>query len=160
MMENISFNLNGRPITLTVDTQRMLLWVLRTDLALTGTKYGCGVGLCGACTVLVDNKAVRSCRFPVKDVNGKEVLTIEGLAKNGKLHPIQQAFVKHDALQCGFCTPGMILNAYSLLLRNPQPTRAQIVEDMDYNLCRCGAHTRIIQAIQDAAIQMKGDKQR
>jgi len=160
MMENISFNLNGRPITLTVDTQRMLLWVLRTDLALTGTKYGCGVGLCGACTVLVDNKAVRSCRFPVKDVNGKEVLTIEGLAKNGKLHPIQQAFVKHDALQCGFCTPGMILNAYSLLLRNPQPTRAQIVEDMDYNLCRCGSHTRIIQAIQDAGVQMKGDKQR
>jgi carbon-monoxide dehydrogenase small subunit len=160
MMENISFNLNGRPVTLTVDTQRMLLWVLRTDLALTGTKYGCGVGLCGACTVLVDNKAVCSCRFPVKDVNGKEVLTIEGLAKSGKLHPIQQAFIKHDALQCGFCTPGMILNAYSLLLRNPQPSRAQIVEDMDYNLCRCGAHTRIIQAIQSAAMQMKGDKQK
>lgn len=156
MIENISFKLNGNPITLAVDSERMLLWVLRTDLGLTGAKYGCGVGLCGACTVLVDNEAVRSCRFPVKDIKGKEVLTIEGLARNGKLHPIQEAFIKHDALQCGFCTPGMILNAYSLLLRNPQPSRAEIVEDMDYNLCRCGSHSRIIQAIQTAAKEMKG----
>jgi len=159
-MENVSFKLNGKPITLSIDSERMLLWVLRSDLGLTGAKYGCGVGLCGACTILVDNKAVRSCRFPVRDVKGKEVLTIEGLAKNGKLHPIQEAFVKHDALQCGFCTPGMIMNAYGLLLKNPQPTEAEIIESMDDNLCRCGAHTRIIQAIQTAAEQMKGVQQR
>jgi len=160
MIENVSFKLNGKPKTLTIDSKRMLLWVLRTDMGLTGTKYGCGVGLCGACTVLVDNKAVRSCRFPVKDVKGKDVITIEGLAENGKLHPIQQTFIKHDALQCGFCTPGMILNAYSLLLRNPQPSRAEIVKDMDYNLCRCGSHTRIIQAIQAAAKEMRGGDSR
>lgn len=159
-MENVSFKLNGKPVSLTLDSERMLLWVLRTDLGLTGTKYGCGVGLCGACTVLVDNKAVSSCRFPVKGVEGKQVLTIEGLAKNGKLHPIQQAFIKHDALQCGFCTPGMILNAYSLLLENPQPTRQQIIQHMEHNLCRCGSHARIIQAIQTAAEEMKGVKQR
>jgi len=159
-MENISFKINGKPVSLAVDSERMLLWVLRTDLELTGAKYGCGVGLCGACTVLVDNKAVRSCRVPVKDVVGKEVITIEGLAKKGKLHPIQQAFVEHDALQCGFCTPGMIINAYSLLLKNPQPTRAEIIEEMDYNLCRCGSHSRIIEAIQTAAKEMKGGVRR
>jgi aerobic-type carbon monoxide dehydrogenase small subunit (CoxS/CutS family) len=160
MIENVSFKLNGKPKTLTIDSKRMLLWVLRTDMGLTGTKYGCGVGLCGACTVLVDNKAVRSCRFPVKDVKGKDVITIEGLAENGKLHPIQQTFIKHDALQCGFCTPGMILNAYSLLLRNPQPSQAEIIEEMDYNLCRCGSYSRIIEAIQTAAREMKGVEQR
>lgn len=160
MIENVSFKLNGKPKTLTIDSKRMLLWVLRTDMGLTGTKYGCGVGLCGACTVLVDNKAVRSCRFPVKDVKGKDVITIEGLAENGKLHPIQQAFIKHDALQCGFCTPGMILNAYSLLLRNPQPSQAEIIEEMGYNLCRCGSYSRIIEAIQTAAREMKGVEQR
>jgi len=156
MAEKISFKLNGKPTSLTVDSERMLLWVLRADLGLTGTKYGCGKALCGACTVVVDGRAVRSCVVPVRSVNGKEVLTIEGLAKNGKLHPIQEAFVKHDALQCGFCTPGMILNAYSLLLRNPQPTREEIIQSMNNNLCRCGAHLRIIQAIESAAQEMKG----
>ena len=159
-MENISFKLNGKQISLRVNSERMLLWVLRTDLGVTGTKYGCGAGLCGACTVLVGNRAVRSCRFPLRGVKGKDVLTIEGLAKNGKLHPVQEAFVKHDALQCGFCTPGMILNAYSLLLRNLQPTRAEIIANMDNNLCRCGAHKRIIEAIQSAAEEMKGAEQR
>jgi aerobic-type carbon monoxide dehydrogenase small subunit (CoxS/CutS family) len=159
-MENVSFKLNGKPISLTINSERTLLWVLRGELGLTGTKYGCGAGLCGSCTVLVDNKAVRSCRFPVKDVKGKEVLTIEGLAKNGKLHPIQEAFVRHDALQCGFCTPGMILNAYSLLLENPQPTRTEIVQNMNYNLCRCASYARIIQAIQSAAQEMKGVENR
>ncbi|MHC4457568.1 MAG: (2Fe-2S)-binding protein [Planctomycetota bacterium] len=158
MIENVSFKLNGEPISLTTDSERKLLWVLRTDLGVTGTKYGCGVGLCGACTVLVDNKAVRSCRFPVKGIDGKEVLTIEGLATNGKLHPIQQAFIKYDALQCGFCTPGIIMNAYSLLLKNSQPTREEIVQNMDYNLCRCGAYQRIIQAIESAAEETKGVK--
>jgi aerobic-type carbon monoxide dehydrogenase small subunit (CoxS/CutS family) len=156
MMEAISFKLNGKATTLTVDGERSLLWVLRSDLGLTGTKYGCGVGLCGSCTVIVGNRAVRSCQVAVKDVKGKEVLTIEGLAKDGKLHPVQEAFVKHDALQCGFCTPGMILNAYGLLLENPEATREEIVEGMDYNLCRCGAHNRIVEAIETAAKAMKG----
>jgi len=158
MQETISFNLNGKSIRLTVDSERMLLWVLRSDLGLTGTKYGCGETFCGACTVLVNNKAVRSCQFPVKDVKGKEVITIEGLSTNGKLHPLQEAFMKHDALQCGFCTPGMILNAYSLLYENPQPTQSEIIQGMNDNLCRCGAHTRIIQAIQTAAKEMKGGR--
>ncbi len=156
MMEKISFKLNGKPTSLTVDSERMLLWILRTDLGLTGTKYGCGKALCGACTVIIDGKAFRSCVVPMGSIKGKEVLTIEGLAKNGKLHPIQEAFVKHDALQCGFCTPGMILNAYSLLLRNPQPTKEEIIQNMDYNLCRCGIHLRIIRAIESAAQEMKG----
>ena len=156
MDQNISFKLNGKTVTVTTDPDRMLLWVLRTDLGLTGTKYGCGKGLCGACTVMLGDRAVRSCIIPIRSVKGKEVLTIEGLANNGKLHPIQEAFAKHDALQCGFCTPGMILNAYSLLLKNPQPSRQQIIDGMEYNLCRCGAHIRIIRAIETAARQMKG----
>ena len=156
IMENISFKLNGKAMNVETDGARMLLWVLRVDLGLTGTKYGCGAGLCGACTVLVDKRAVRSCRLPVRDAGGKEVLTIEGLSKNGQLHPLQRAFVEHDALQCGFCTPGMILNAYSLLLENPRPTETEIIESMDHNLCRCGAHTRIIRAIQSAGREMKG----
>ena len=154
MNENISFKLNAKSVSVTTDGDRPLLWVLRTDLGLTGTKYGCGKGLCGACTVMVDDRAVRSCVIPVRMVKGKEVLTIEGLATNGKLHPIQEAFVKHDALQCGFCTPGMILNAYGLLLKNPQPTRAQIIQGMEGNLCRCAAHSRIIEAVQSAASEM------
>jgi len=160
MNETISFKLNGKSVSISTDGQRDLLWVLRTDLGMTGTKYGCGKALCGACTVIVDKRAVRSCTLPVGSVAGKEVLTIEGLANNGKLHPIQEAFVKHDALQCGFCTSGMILSAYSLLLRNPRPTEEEIVRGMENNLCRCGAHTRIIRAIQSAAEQMKGVEQK
>lgn len=156
MKETIRFRLNGKPVSLTVDGERTLLWVLRSDLELTGTKYGCGEGLCGACTVLVGGKAVRSCQFPIKDVRGKEVLTIEGMARGDKLHPLQKAFMEHDALQCGFCTPGMILNAYGLLLKNPRPSRSEILKGMDENLCRCGAHARIVQAIQTAAKEMKG----
>ena len=156
MNETISFKLNGKSVSISTDGQRDLLWVLRTDLGMTGTKYGCGKALCGACTVIVDKRAVRSCTLPVGSVAGREVLTIEGLANNGKLHPIQEAFVRHDALQCGFCTPGMILSAYSLLLRNPRPTEEEIVRGMENNLCRCGAHTRIIRSIESAAEQMKG----
>ncbi|TKJ38905.1 MAG: ferredoxin [Planctomycetes bacterium B3_Pla] len=156
MNENISFTLNDKTVSVNTDGQRPLLWVLRTDIGLTGTKYGCGKGLCGACTVIMDGMALRSCVIPVGSVKGKKVLTIEGLAKNGELHPIQEAFAKHDALQCGFCTPGMILNAYSLLLSNPEPTRQEIIEGMEYNLCRCGAHVRIIRAIEEAAQEMKG----
>jgi aerobic-type carbon monoxide dehydrogenase small subunit (CoxS/CutS family) len=134
----------------------MLLWVLRTDLGFTGTKFGCGEGFCGACTVLINNEAVRSCQYPAVRVDGKEVLTIEGLAVEGRLHPLQEAFVRNDALQCGFCTSGMILNAYALLMRKPQPTRQEIIDGMEGNLCRCGAHTRIVQAIQTAARNMAG----
>ena len=158
MIETIKFNLNRKPMQLTVDGERSLLWVLRSDLGLTGTKYGCGKGICGACTVLVSNKAVRSCQVLVKEIKGKEVITIEGLMRNGRLHPLQKAFVDHDALQCGFCTPGMILNAYSLLLEKPQPTEAEIIEGMNDNLCRCGAHVRIVQAIQNAAQVMRGGR--
>ena len=156
MNKTIRFRLNGQTKSLSVDRERNLLWVLRTDFGLTGTKYGCGEGYCGSCTVLVDNEAVRSCQTPVEDVDGKEVLTIEGLSKNGKLHPLQEAFVQHDALQCGYCTPGMILNAYSLLKKNPDPSRQDIIAGMEDNLCRCGAYTRIIQAIQTAAKELKG----
>jgi len=158
MKETILFKLNGKPLRLTTDSERMLLWVLRSDLGLTGVKYGCGEGFCGACTVIVNNEAVRSCQYPVKDIKGKEIMTIEGLAKNGKFHPLQEAFIKHDALQCGFCTPGMILQAYSLLLKNPNPSSQTIIQHMEDNLCRCGAHTRIIQAVQDAAVMMRGGK--
>ena len=158
MTETISFTLNGKSVSVTTDGDRPLLWVLRTDLGLTGTKYGCGEAACGACTVLVDDRAMPSCTFPVRGVDGSEVITIEGLAKNGKLHPLQKAFMKHDALQCGFCTPGMIIKAYALLLDNPEPTRNEIMQGMEANLCRCGAHTRIIEAIQTAAKEMKGDQ--
>ena len=156
MMENISFRLNGKPISLTVDTDRNLLSVLRTDLGQTGTKYGCGSGFCGACTVIVDNQAVQSCRYAVRKVANREVLTIEGLATNGKLHPLQEAFVDHDALQCGYCTPGMIMNAYGMLLNNPQPSRAEIIAGMNDHLCRCSAYNRIIEAIETAGQKMKG----
>jgi aerobic-type carbon monoxide dehydrogenase small subunit (CoxS/CutS family) len=158
MKEHVRFTVNGKPVTVTVDGNRPLLWVVRTDLGLTGAKYGCGKGLCGACTILVDNTAVRSCVMPVKSVNGRNVITIEGLAHNGRLHPLQKAFMEHDALQCGFCTPGMILTAYSFLQTHAQPTYADIVQQMDQNLCRCGAHTRIIRAIQAAANEMKGGR--
>jgi aerobic-type carbon monoxide dehydrogenase small subunit (CoxS/CutS family) len=156
MRKTIRFKLNGQPKSLAVDRERMLLWVLRTDFGLTGTKYGCGEGFCGACTVLVNNEALRSCQVPVEDVDGKEIVTIEGLAKNGRLHPLQEAFVKHDALQCGYCTPGMILTAYGLLVKNARPTLTDIREAMNENLCRCGSYQRIVQAIQDTVQEMKG----
>ena len=151
MKETIQFKLNGKPTRLEVEGDRTLLWVLRTDLGLTGTKYGCGESLCGACTVLVNREAVRSCQFPVRAANGKEVLTIEGLARDGKLHPLQEQFVEHGALQCGFCTPGMIMNAYAFLLKNPKPSREQILTGMEGNLCRCSAYKRIVAAIEAAA---------
>ena len=151
MEKTIKFKLNGKTVSPTVDGARTLLWVLRTELGLTGTKYGCGEGYCGACTVLVDNEAARSCQLAIQDVEGREVLTIEGLSANGKLHPLQQAFIDHDALQCGYCTPGMLLAAHSLLLRNPQPSRQEIIAGLEDNFCRCGAHTRIIQAVQGVA---------
>ena len=156
MIEKISFTLNDRPVTLEVDGDRELLWVLRTELGLTGTKYGCGEGICGSCTVLIDNEAMPSCQTRMKDVSGAKVTTIEGLGKDGGLHPLQKSFMENDALQCGFCTPGMILKAHSLLTENPNLSRSEIIEGMDGNLCRCGAHPRILDAIESAAKEMKG----
>ncbi len=158
MNKAIQFTLNGKPTTLNVDPERMLLWVLRTDCALTGTKHGCGEGFCGACTVLVDDEAVRSCITPVAEVEKKAVVTIEGLARGDALHPLQKAFMESDALQCGYCTPGMILNAYSLLRKKPEASFDEILEEMNDNLCRCGAHRRIVRAIQTAAAEMKGGR--
>jgi len=156
MQETVQFKLNGTQTRLTVDTERKLLWVLRTDLEQTGTKYGCGEGICGACTVLVNGEAMRSCQMTVKDIAGKEVTTIEGLAVDGKLHPLQKAFMDHDAFQCGYCTSGMILTAYSFLKNHPKPSASDIISGMDDNLCRCGAHKRIVEAIQTAAKEIKG----
>jgi aerobic-type carbon monoxide dehydrogenase small subunit (CoxS/CutS family) len=131
---------------------------LRNHFGLTGTKFGCGMGFCGSCTVLIDKEPVRSCTLSVSDVAGKKVTTIEGLATNGKLHPVQKAFVEHDALQCGYCTPGMIMNAAGLLIKTPAPSIQQIKEGMENNLCRCGAHMRIIEAVETASREMKGGK--
>ncbi len=155
MEQTVRFKLNNRPVSIATDGERALLWVLRTDLKLTGVKFGCGRLHCGACTVIVNKEAVRSCHYPIKNVSGKEVLTIEGLAQTGKLHPIQQAFIDHGAVQCGFCTPGMILQAYSLLLKNPQITREQIIQGMEANLCRCSTYPRIVSAIERAAAELQ-----
>jgi nicotinate dehydrogenase subunit A len=156
MNQTVRFTLNGKPVSLKVDGERMLLWVLRTDLGLTGTKFGCGEGYCGACTVVVDGEAVRSCQTPMKTVQGKTVLTIEGLEKDGRLHPIQEAFAKHDALQCGYCTPGMILTTYSVLLANPKAGPKDILDALEGHLCRCGAHTRIVQAVEELTAGRQG----
>ena len=150
-MAIIQFRLNGQPTTLDTDADRTLLWVLRTDLELTGTKYGCGESHCGSCTVVVDGLAERSCQTTLGDVEGKDVITIEGLAAGGELHPLQEEFAERGALQCGYCTPGMIMNAYGLLLDNPNPTRQDIVDGMDDNFCRCSAYKRIVEAIEAAS---------
>ncbi|HXK12130.1 MAG TPA: (2Fe-2S)-binding protein [Vicinamibacteria bacterium] len=148
MPRAVSLTLNGKPVRLEADDKRTLLWVLRTDLGLTGTKYGCGVGLCGSCTVVVEGKAVRSCQTTLADVDGRSVTTIEGLARDGRLHPIQQAFVDKGGFQCGYCTPGMIMNAYGLLLADPHPSRDKVVDAMEGNICRCSAYKRILEAIE------------
>ena len=155
MEKLIRFTLNGNKTEITVDPSLTLMWVLRDQFGLTGTKYGCGIGICGACTILLDNDAVRCCTYQVGDVMDRQVVTIEGLSSNGELHPVQKAFMENDALQCGFCTPGMIMNATGLLIANPEPTRQQIINAMEDNLCRCGAHIRIIEAIQQAGKEMK-----
>ena len=158
MKKNIRFSLNGKIVSVTSSPDRMLLWILRSDLEHMGAKYSCGEGFCGACTVLVNDKPVLSCQFPIQSAEGKEVLTIEGLKKNGKFHPLQAAFMQHNALQCGYCTPGMILGAYAMLMKNPEPSAKDIVEAMEGNLCRCGSYNRIIQAIQTAARTMRGER--
>jgi aerobic-type carbon monoxide dehydrogenase small subunit (CoxS/CutS family) len=156
MATSTSFTLNGQPVRVASDPSRMLVWVLRQELGLTGTKLGCGAGLCGACTVLVDLEPAPSCSTALADVAGKSVLTIEGLALEGSLNPVQQAFQDHHAFQCGFCTPGMILTAYALLRKHPGATRAQVIAGLDGNLCRCGAHVRILDAVAAAGKAMGG----
>jgi aerobic-type carbon monoxide dehydrogenase small subunit (CoxS/CutS family) len=146
-----SLRVNGADYPVSFDRDRSLLHVLREELGLTGTKYGCGEGECGACKVLVDGVAVRSCLTPLGEAAGRSITTIEGLADGDVLHPVQQAFVDVGAFQCGFCTPGMILAAVSLLARNPHPDETEIRAAMDGNICRCGGYLRIIQAIQRAA---------
>ena len=156
MAQTTSFNLNGKAVRVTADPGRMLVWVLRHNLGLTGTKVGCGAGLCGACTVLVDDDPVLSCSTPLADVAGKSVLTIEGLAKDGVLHPVQRAFQEHHAFQCGYCTSGMMLSAYALLQKRPRATRAEIMAHLEGHLCRCGSHMRIVAAVEAAGKDMGG----
>ena len=151
MAKITGLTVNGKKLTVDVDSQTSLLTVLRNDLDLTGTKYGCGEAQCGACTVLIDGQQTRSCVTPVGKVANKQITTIEGLEKDGQLHPVQAAFLKADAMQCGYCTPGMIMASVALLNKNSQPTVDQIVRHMDRNVCRCGAYLRIVKAIQMAA---------
>lgn len=153
MRDSIRFTLNGRAVTLQTDPGRKLLWALRTDLEMTGTKYGCGLGVCAACTVLVDGRAVPSCLTTLDSVRNRQVTTVEGLADGDRLHPLQQAFIDHGAFQCGYCTSGMLMGASALLRETPRPTNVQIARGLEGHLCRCGAHQRIIAAIQAASGQ-------
>lgn len=147
----IHFSLNGKEVAITAPANRRLLNILREDFGLTGTKEGCGIGECGACTIVVDNKAVNSCLILAGQINGSEIMTIEGLEKDGTLHPLQENFLKHGAVQCGFCTPGMIMSAYALLKENPHPTEDEIKESIAGNLCRCTGYKQIIAAILDTS---------
>lgn len=153
-----ALTVNGKKLTVAVDSQTSLLSVLRNDLDLTGTKYGCGEAQCGACTVLVDGVQTRSCVTPVGRVANKKITTIEGLEKDGQLHPVQEAFLKADAMQCGYCTPGMIMSSVALLNKNAKPSREEIVRHMDRNVCRCGTYLRIIAAIQLASSEQTRQK--
>jgi len=155
-MTTIRLTVNGSAHTVAADAQTSLLSVLREHLDLTGSKYGCGEGQCGACTVLIDGKAQRSCITKVATVSQKQITTIEGLASGEQLHPVQQAFLEAGALQCGYCTSGMIMSAVALLRRNPEPKESEIIAFMDGNVCRCGTYPRIVSAIQKAAKVAKG----
>ena len=156
MKSFIQLTVNGQSVDAAVEPNRTLLQFLREDLGLTGTKHGCGLGDCGACTVILDGQAVNSCLVLAINANGREVLTIEGLAEDGKLHPIQQAFVDKGSIQCGFCTPGMILSAKALLDANPKPTEQEIRMAISGNLCRCTGYQKIVEAIDEAAKILQG----
>ncbi len=155
-MARVSLLVNGRSQTVDVDPQSSLLSVLRDQLDLTGTKYGCGEGQCGACTVLVEGAPHRSCLTPVANAEGKSITTIEGLAKDGRLHPLQEAFLTEEAMQCAYCTSGMIMSAAGTLRTDANPSETKIKEFLDGNICRCGAHPRIVAAVQRAARVMRG----
>jgi carbon-monoxide dehydrogenase small subunit len=157
MKRLITLNVNGETVEAAVDPNRTLIQLLREDLGLTGTKHGCGLGDCGACTVILDGKPVNSCLVLAVQANGRDVITIEGLAENGKLHPIQQAFVDKGAIQCGFCSPGMILSAKALLESNPRPAEQEIRTAISGNLCRCTGYQKIVEAIQEAAKAIDGN---
>ena len=150
-----ALNVNGNKLQVDVDSETILLGVLRNDLSLTGSKYGCGEGQCGACTVLVEGQPTRSCVTQVGRVAGKQITTIEGLEKDGRLHPLQEAFLKADAMQCAYCTSGMIMSAVALLHKSPQPARNEIIRHMDGNVCRCGTYQRIVSAIELASAGSK-----
>jgi aerobic-type carbon monoxide dehydrogenase small subunit (CoxS/CutS family) len=152
-------HVNGSRHAVAADSSRTLLSVLRDDLGLSGAKYGCGEGQCGACTVLVNGEAVRSCITRVRAAAGKRIRTIEGVARGDKLHPLQQAFLELDAFQCGYCTCGMIMSALALLGEKPAPTKEDIINALDGNICRCGAYARILAAVERAAARMKGGRQ-
>ena len=152
----VNLTVNGKKRTVTTDPKRSLLDVLREELNLTGTKYGCGEGRCGACTVLMDGKRVLSCVTPAAQANKKTITTIEGLARGDSLHPVQEAFLAEGAMQCGYCTPGMIMTATALLEKNPNPTDEEIVAAMDVNLCRCNGYTKILAAIRRASQKYRG----
>jgi aerobic-type carbon monoxide dehydrogenase small subunit (CoxS/CutS family) len=147
---------NGNKLRVDAGSDRSLLSVLRDDLDLTGSKYGCGEGQCGACTVLIDGVATRSCVTSLGNAAGKKITTIEGVERNGRLHPLQEAFLEADALQCGYCTPGMIMSGVALLSKNPNPNEQEIIRSMEGNICRCGTYPRIVTAIRKAAQAMKG----
>ncbi len=151
MDTTVTLTVNGREKTVTTDPQRSLLDVLREDLGLTGVKYACGEGRCGACSVLIDGRAVWSCVTPVSKADKKSIVTIEGLAKDDTLHPVQEAFVEEGAVQCGYCTGGMILTATALLQQNANPTDREIVEGMNGNICRCNGYPKIVNAVRRAA---------
>ncbi|MDD3472597.1 MAG: (2Fe-2S)-binding protein [Syntrophaceae bacterium] len=151
MKKIIKLTINGESVEAAVEPNRTLLQFLREDLGLTGTKHGCGLGDCGACTVIMEGRAVNSCLILAIQAHGKEIITIEGLAEGGRLHPIQQAFVDKGAIQCGFCTPGMILSAKALLDRNPKPTEMEIRTAISGNLCRCTGYQKIVEAIESAS---------
>ena len=151
MEKTITFKLNGKTVRVSTSPERMLLWVLRSDLELTGAKYSCGEGFCRACTVLINDEAVLSCQYPLHEVNGKEITTIEGLQDNGKLHPLQTAFIRHNALQCGFCTPGMLMAAKGLLNENSKPSEEEVRRAIAGNLCRCTGYNKTVEAILDTA---------
>jgi aerobic-type carbon monoxide dehydrogenase small subunit (CoxS/CutS family) len=151
MAKGIQLRVNGQPHRVEAEPETRLLEVLRDHLGLTGTKYGCGEGQCGACNVLINGQPRRSCLTPALNAENTEITTIEGLSTGSELHPVQRAFLEAEALQCGYCTPGMILSAAALLQRNPRPTEEEIRRHMDGNLCRCGVYSRIVAAIQRAA---------
>jgi len=156
MAEPIELEVNGRRHSVTADPETPLLWVLREDLGLTGTKYGCGEGQCGACSVLIAGNPRRSCQVPLRAAAGKSITTIEGLERDGELHPVQQAFLDAGAFQCAYCTPGMIVTGVALLRQNPNPSPHEIARFLEGNICRCGAYPRIVDAIAHAAVAMKG----
>jgi aerobic-type carbon monoxide dehydrogenase small subunit (CoxS/CutS family) len=153
----MDLTVNGVTARVETDPERPLLWVLRNELDLTGAKYGCGEGQCGACTVLIDGAAHRSCITPVGTVVGKEIITIEGLADGDRLHPVQQSFIEHDAMQCGYCTPGMIMQSVALLRKDPLPSEAEIKQQLEGNVCRCGTYNRIVVAVRSAAHTMAAE---